>query len=125
MKQTILTLFMGFAFFLFTCALAAQTPPQFQEGAYQIIENASHTHFDWTANENEYLSALESWKNCGPNIHILGQKTEFGYHVEMIVDGQTGPEYVAKLMSVVGITTYTFNGISKEISQLEFDLQVK
>lgn len=125
MKQTILQMLLGALLVALTTCLHAQSAPQFSAGAYTVVDGASHTHFIWAAQTPEFDTAVETWHNCGPNVSVVNTYTDGKYHIELIIREQTGPEYVAKLMSVVGITQYLWNDQTKDISALEADLQIK
>ncbi len=122
MKQTILLLAF-LAASLFVCVrVAAQSEPHFKAGAYSVQDGASTTQFDLTVSSEELQHIKSILINCGPNVHVLDTLTANGYHIELRIEEQTGPEYVAKLMMVVGFQHYYLGDQRKEIALLASDL---
>jgi hypothetical protein len=123
MKQMIRTIGFLFLSLCFQNFLIAQTEPHFNSPAYQVVDNHSVTHFEVWTSLDEVKNMETSLTNCGEYIHVDHVKTEKGFLLTLTIDEQTGPEYVAKLMMVLGVQHYFFNGEKKEIGTLESDLQ--
>jgi hypothetical protein len=103
--------------------LIAQTEPHFVTSAYHVVDNHSVTQFEVQTNLQEVKNMETSLTNCGDYIHVAHVTKENGFLLTLTIDDQTGPEYVAKLMMVLGVQHYYFNGERKEIGSLESDLQ--
>jgi hypothetical protein len=122
MKQTMFTALLACLLLFGQTRLNAQIEPAFLPKAYRIENNASLTQFEVKTSIDEVKSMIETLENSGSYIHADHVKTEEGYLISLRIEDQTGPEYVAKLMMLLGVTHYTWNNERKEIAQLEADL---
>lgn len=122
MKHTILLLAFLAATMCASVRVSAQSEPHFIAGAYSVQDGLSTTHFEIAATSEEWQQMKSTLLNCGPNVQVIGTKTESGYQIELRIEEQTGPEYVAKLMMVVGFQYYYLGDQRKEIALLASDL---
>jgi hypothetical protein len=122
MKQTMLLVVLAILFSLDHGSLIAQVEPAFVSKAFHTDNNASFTEFEVKTSLDEVKIMIEQLEKCGTYIHASYIKTEQGYLISLRIEEQTGPEYVAKLMMVLGVTHYTWNNERKDIAQLEADL---
>ena len=122
MKQTILLLAFFAGSLCSSVRVSAQSEPHFIPGAYSVQDGVSITHFEIAATSEEWQQMKSALLNCGPNVHVMETKTESGYQIDLRIEEQTGPEYVAKLMMVVGFQFYYLGDQRKEISLLASDL---
>lgn len=122
MKQTTLFAIFALIFSFTTLTSSGQAVPSFITGAYRVEKIESITHFEVNTSEEDTKHMVEQLQNCGPYIHASYIKTEGGFLISLRIQDQTGPEYVAKLMMVLGVTHYTWNNELKTIDALESDL---
>ncbi|MEN9639823.1 MAG: hypothetical protein RLZZ262_1692 [Bacteroidota bacterium] len=125
MKQFLITSLFAVFFSFIAFTSQGQITPSFSTGSYHIEKNESLTTFEVNATIDEVKHMIEQLQNCGSYIHADYAKTEGGYMVTLKIQDQTGPEYVAKLMMVLGFSNYTWNNELKTIDLLESDLTKK